>query len=75
MFKTEPCKSCLGTGKQLDQKYASEMLRRRRERSGRSLRSVAAAMGITGPYLSDLEHARRRWRQELIEKFNKAVNL
>ena len=34
---------------------------------------VAKQMGISGTYLSDLEHNRRDWSQKLLDAFNKAV--
>ena len=45
----------------------------RRESSGKSLRTVAKAMGISAPYLSDLERGRRGWSDKLSEKFNAAL--
>jgi transcriptional regulator with XRE-family HTH domain len=36
------------------------MIRDAREREGLSLRNVGEAMGLSGPYLHDVEHDRRR---------------
>ena len=47
--------------------------RRTRTSSKLSLRLVAKHMGISAPYLSDLERGRRNWNEELAGKFVEAV--
>jgi predicted transcriptional regulator len=44
-----------------------------REKSGRSLRSVAKAMGISAMYLSDMERGNRNWSSQQVEKWKKAM--
>lgn len=72
-MKTEPCRHCNGTGREMDQRAMGADLRKKREAKKRSLRSVADDMGISYPYLSDLELGRRMWSTELISKFERAI--
>ena len=50
-----------------------EEARRIRKKEGYSLREIAKAMGISAPYLSDLELGRRGWSDKLIETFSRAI--
>lgn len=44
-----------------------------REKTGKSLRSVAKAMGISAMFLSDLERGNRNWCAAHVEKWRKAI--
>lgn len=59
------CPTCLGEGVVPDASDA----RKRRESAGASLRQVAAAMGISAMYLSDLERGNRTWSGDLWQRF------
>jgi transcriptional regulator with XRE-family HTH domain len=48
-------------------------LRNRRKKAGLSLRSVAKAMNICAPYLSDLEQGKRGWTDQRLAQFNAIV--
>lgn len=48
-------------------------LRLARKLAGRTLVDVAVAMGVSPQYLHDLEHGRRPWRAELLEKYRATV--
>ena len=48
-------------------------MRRRREAKGFALREVARRLGISAPFLSDLELGRRNWTEELRDSFLKAI--
>jgi ribosomal protein S27AE len=48
-------------------------LRAERKERGLLLKQVAAAMGISMPYLSDLERGYRTWSAALIERFQNAI--
>ena len=72
-MKEKPCHCCHGTGTELDQASVGTALRRRRQAAGRTLNSTARRMGISGPYLSDLERGRRNWTEALIKRFEKAI--
>ena len=50
-----------------------EQARQIRMRRGTSLNQVAREMGISGPYLSDLERGHRQWTDELARKFFEAL--
>jgi transcriptional regulator with XRE-family HTH domain len=45
--------------RQLKQPSLGEAIRRAREAKGMSLRQLATAVGVSAPFLSDLEHGRR----------------
>jgi transcriptional regulator with XRE-family HTH domain len=57
----------------VDDRATGEDARKYRENKGVSLRSVAKQMGISAPYLSDLELGRRNWSQTLLVRFKDAV--
>lgn len=56
---TRPCSRCGGTGREMDWRDLGRRVRAAREKAGLSLRSVAARVGCSPAYLSDLEHGRR----------------
>jgi predicted transcriptional regulator len=68
-FKKEKCEHCGGTGTQLKQKGIGPALRHSRIKTGVSLRSLAEALNVSAPYLSDLEKDRRNWTLERIEMY------
>jgi len=47
--------------------------RRYREKFGIDLRTFAKAIGFSAPYVSDLELGRRRWSEQLIYRFEAAL--
>ena len=63
------CKKCGGTGELPE----SGRMREERERVGVSLREVARRMGISAPYLSDLERGRRGMNMGLYQRFWRAM--
>lgn len=72
-FPTRPCSKCHGTGIEMDPVQTGLQLRERRKAAGKSLRSVAKAMGFKAPYLSDLERGNRSFSVALIEKYLEAL--
>lgn len=67
------CSHCGGTGKVRDPFLFGEHMRIIREKSGKSLRDTATAMGITPPYLSDMERGHRAFTDEMVKKFSSAI--
>lgn len=65
----EPCPHCGGNGVM----PKADSLRTKRKKARRGLIETAERMGISAPYLCDLEHGRRTWNMELVERFNKAL--
>lgn len=63
----KPCQACQGRGIVPD--VPGEALRRIRQDRGRTLREVAEALGFTQPYLSDVEHGRRRATERIVEAY------
>lgn len=63
------CPNCGGDG--VVPKGGSLRLERKQARRG--LRETAIRMGISAPYLCDLELGRRDWNSGLVEKFRKAI--
>lgn len=57
----------------IDDVSTGAKMRRHRKAYGISLRALAKAMGISAPFLSDLELGRRNWSNERVLTFNKAV--
>lgn len=57
----------------IDQPLTAKTARTMREAQGLSLREVSRRMGISAPYLSDLELGRRLWSAALCEAFERAI--
>lgn len=68
-MKTIPCKSCSGTGRVA----APTPLRTLRLESGISLREASRRIGLSAPYISDLERGRRAWNADLEARYRKAL--
>lgn len=58
---------------EIDHARTGRALREYRETADLSLRAIANEMGISPPYLSDLERGNRKWSEELVDKFMKAM--
>jgi transcriptional regulator with XRE-family HTH domain len=52
-----------------DDRVLGAWCRRQREGAGLTLRSLAKRLKISAPYLSDLEHGRRRWTPNTLAKW------
>lgn len=52
-----------------------ETLRRRREEKRITLRAMAEALGVSAPFLSDVEHGRRRLSEEHARKADSLLGL
>lgn len=59
------------TTESLDHSAIGKNVRKTRMGQRISLRSLAIAMGISAPHLSDLERGRRNWTQE---RYDQAIN-
>ena len=64
-----PCPTCGGSGEYAAERDIGLALRKRREARGMSLRDMATNLGISAPYLSDLELGRRHWKQRYTEAY------
>jgi len=72
LFKTEPCPVCRGTGTRPDRRDVGTKMRQLRLSRKLGMREVARKLGLSGPYISDLELGKRLWNEQLIERFKKA---
>lgn len=68
------CRRCSGTGREPDARAIGTSVRRLREASGRSLRDVAEALGITASYLCDLELGRRLLSAQRLAQVRKELS-
>jgi hypothetical protein len=68
-MKREICRRCGGKGTV----EGATTYRAKRMRAKASLRSVARLMGISAPYLSDLERGKRDWSADMVSKFEVAL--
>lgn len=48
-------------------------MRRKREAVGLTLKEVCQIVGISGPYLTNLETGKRRWTEKMKERFLQAL--
>ena len=67
------CKCCWGTGETLDHRGIGEKLRLQRKRARVSLQSVADELDKSVGYISDLEHGRRNWSEDLVNAYKLAL--
>lgn len=74
MAKTLVCPRCLGSGILPDPRVLGAEMREYRKRLNKSGTSVAAEMGITKGYLSDLELGKREWSTKLVKRFKEACH-
>lgn len=72
-FKTEKCPHCEGTGLKFDHAAIGAYQKALRIKAGKSLREVAKKMGVSAPYVSDLERGRRNWTDEKVGQYRKAL--
>jgi len=68
--KMKQCPKCGGSGMIAD---PSEM-RKLRVSSGLSLREVSNKMGVSAPYLSDLERGNRQWNAKTEASFRNGIS-
>lgn len=52
-----------------DHAATGDALRQRRLKAGISLREMARRLGLSAPYLCDLEYGRRTWTQERVDDY------
>lgn len=71
--QTVECPKCAGTGRIADQKALGRKMRERRDAAGLNAKEVAGRMNIHPTYLSDLERGTRNWNDDLIQRFEKAI--
>lgn len=69
------CRHCKGSGKStdIDHQAAGLCVQDARQRAGLTLREVARRLGWSVGYLSDLEHGRRNWNEERLNKTLEAM--
>lgn len=64
-----PCPFCAGTGKIYKELATMGLLRSQRRLKGLTAKGVAASLGISPQYLSDLEMGRRRVSCAIVEQY------
>ena len=70
---TIKCPRCGGTGGIPDPKGIGEKLKAKRVRAGLSLNEMGSRLGISGSYVSHLEHGRKPWTKCRIAAFLKNI--
>lgn len=69
---TKQCDKCHGTGKIPDDQKLGKQLRALRERQKISVREMARRLGVSAPFVSDMELGRRHWK-EWAKRFKEAL--
>lgn len=72
-MKTIYCPHCNGTGRLRDEQALGQTMMARRKAAKKVLREVAASMSVSIGYLSDLEHGRKKWSDQLLARYNRAI--
>ncbi len=67
------CPHCSGTGRVLDSAAIGAAARKRREAAGLTQGEVAAGMGYSTSYISQLERGLKHWTPELIAANEAAI--
>lgn len=62
---TKKCPMCSGTGRVKDPAAIGAKMRKLREKTGVSLRTLATRLNFSAAYVSDLELGKRAWSDEL----------
>lgn len=68
-MRQQACHCCHGSGKELHHREVGLCLRRRRKELRVSLETLAARMGYSEVYLSQLENGKRRWNERLLKLY------
>ena len=68
------CPKCSGKGRVPDFYSIGPVLRAERKAARFGLREVAREMAISAPYLHDLEHGRRVWTQDMIDRYRQIIS-
>lgn len=63
------CKCCDGTGQEVDDTYTGNQMRQLRLAAKMAQKEMAARLGVSGAYLSDLEHGYRHWNIPLTKEY------
>ena len=58
---------------EIDHESTGRRARQAREKAGLSLREIARRMGVSAPYLSDLERGRRPWNADRAPNATRAI--
>ena len=69
----KPCRYCHGSGTEIDHSAVGFTLRTLRLKKEIGLREMARGMGVSAPFLSDMELGKRNWTQERIDQFNEVI--
>lgn len=72
-MKTQKCHCCDGTGRELDPVVTGKVLRAERFLAGLTQREIARRMGLSFPYLSQLEGGTVRWSESLVKRYQEAL--
>lgn len=67
------CKHCNGTGAAPDNKAIGNTLRESRQSAEITLRQMACWLGISHPFLSQLENGTRGWKRSLRKRYEQIV--
>jgi len=68
------CQYCNGTGKAIDHADIGRWVQGYRLRASKTLKQVSQASHLSISYLSDLEHGRRNWCEDLFDLVCDAID-
>jgi len=69
------CPNCNGSGQTFNDRAIGQEMRRLRGTRNVSLRGIAAKLGFSAAYVSDLERGRRGWSETKIQTYINALGL
>lgn len=69
------CGDCCGTGREVNHGRLGEMMKGKRLKAGLTQKSVSKGMGVSQPYVNDLESGRRAWNFKLVKGYLEACGL
>lgn len=67
------CRACGGSGREQDDKAIGKAMQAAREKAGLTLREVGERIGYSTGYISDLEHGRKHWSDDLMVNYRAAL--
>ena len=72
-MKTNSCRCCSGSGRELDHTSVGAEMKALRKKHGLSQEVIARSLKCTVPYISSLELGNRNWSAATLHAYKRAV--
>ena len=72
-FPKKTCTRCNGCGLENDYVAFGEQMAKKRQNAGLTLKQVSSRLRYSISYISDLEHGRKAWSEEMIANYLRSL--